>query len=345
MIRLKQSMLWACLIAIVTLAVLSVHGAFLGAGRAQAFFNSVPVAVFWGAFVVLLGAGIVAFRRLLWVPSLLLMHLGCILVVVGGMWGSRPGQDLQERFLATERISKGRMPILEGTAENRVAIADSNETKELPFSIRLRKFRIEYYEPGDLYIYSRDGRRWKLPAEAGRTQTLGRDLGRVTIQRVFRNFRMDISGDERIALDAPGGSNPALEVTIERPDGSTARRYVFLQRAGHNNPNDPLALTYTQSVRDYISELEVVRDNEVVASKDIEVNHPLYYDGYHFYQHEYGQNQFGDYTILMVVADSGLRIVYSGYAMLMVGIVWHFWGRRLRSALRSRRSNTSDGNQ
>lgn len=337
MTRWKRSLLWACLIAIAALAVLSVYGAFLGADRAQAFFNSVPVAVFWGAFVVLLAVGIIAFRRLLWVPSLLLMHLGCMLVVVGGMWGSKPGQDLRERFLGTEKIYKGRMPILEGTAENRVVLADSNDTKELPFSIRLREFRIEYYEPGDLFVYSRDGEQWKLPAEAGRTQTLGRDLGTVTVRRVFHNFRMDVSGDERIAVDAPGGSNPALEVTIERPDGSTARRFVFLQHTGHRDPGDPLVLAYTQSVRHYISELEVVRDNEVVASKDIRVNHPLYYDGYHFYQHSYGQNQYGDYTVLLVVADSGLRIVYSGYAMLIVGIVWHFWGRRLLSASRNHR--------
>ena len=345
MVRLKRSILWACLIAIAALAVLSVYGAFLGADRAQRFFNSVPVAVFWGTFVALLAAGIVAFRRLLWVPSLLLMHLGCILVLVGAMWGSQLGQDLQKRFLGTEMIRKGQMPILEGTAENRVMVADSNDTRELPFSIRLRDFRIEYYEPGDLYVYNREGRRWKLPAEPGRTRALGGDLGTVTIQRVFRNFKVDISGEERVAYDAPGGSNRALEVFIQKPDGSTATRYVFLRRAGHGNPNDPLAMAYEQSVRDYISELEVVRDNQVVASKDIEVNHPLHYGGYHFYQHSYGQNQMGDYTILMVVADSGLRIVYSGYTMLMVGIVWHFWGRPLRSALRNRRSNERDGNR
>ena len=232
MVRLKRSILWACLIVIAVLAVLSIYGAFLGADRAQAFFNSVPVVIYWGAFSVLLAAGIVAFRRLLWVPSLLLMHLGCIFILAGGMWGSRLGQDLQKRFLGTERIRKGQMPVLEGTAENRVMVADSNDTKELPFSIRLRDFRIEYYEPGDLYIQSRDGKRWKLPAKAGRSQGLGKDLGTVTIQRAFRNFKMDISGDERIAYDAPGGLNPALEVTIQRPDGSTARRYVFLHRAG-----------------------------------------------------------------------------------------------------------------
>ncbi len=334
MVRLKRSILWACLIAIAALAVLSVYGAFLGADRAQAFFNSVPVVIYWGAFGVLLAAGIAVFRRLLWAPSLLLMHMGCILILAGGMWGSPLGQDLQKRFFGTERIRKGQMPVLEGTAENRVMVADSNDTKELPFSIRLRDFRIEYYEPGDLYIQSRDGQRWKLPAEAGRSQALGKDPSTVTIQRAFRNFKMDISGDERIAYDAPGGLNPALEVMIEKPDGSTARRYVFLHRAGHANPNDPLVMSYEQSPRDYVSELEVVRDNTVVASKDIEVNHPLHHGGYHFYQHSYGQNQMGEYTILMVVSDAGLSIVYTGYAMLIVGVFLHFWGRPLWSSVR-----------
>jgi len=335
MVRLKRSILWACLIVIAALAVLSVYGAFLGADRAQAFFNSVPVVVYWGAFGALLAAGIAVFRRLLWVPSLLLMHLGCILILAGGMWGSPLGQDLQKRFFQTERIRKGQMPVLEGTAENRVMVADSNDTKELPFSIRLRDFRIEYYEPGDLYLQSRAGQRWKLPAEAGRSQALGGDLGTVTIQRVFRNFKMDISGDERIAYDAPGGLNPALEVMIQKPDGSTARRYVFLQRAGHANPSDPLVMSYEQSARDYVSELEVVQGNNVVARKDIEVNHPLHHGGYHFYQHSYGQNQMGEYTVLMVVSDAGLNIVYTGYAMLLVGVFWHFWGRRLWPSVRS----------
>jgi len=334
MVRLKRSILWACLIAIAALAVLSVYGAFLGADRAQAFFNSVPVVIYWGAFGVLLAAGIAVFRRLLWVPSLLLMHLGCILILAGGMWGSPLGQDLQKRFFGTERIRKGQMPVIEGTAENRVMVADSNDTKELPFSIRLRDFRIEHYEPGDLYIQSRDGKRWKLPAEAGRSQALGKDLGTVTIQRVFRNFKMDISGDERIAYDAPGGPNPAVEVTRQKPDGSKARRYGCLHRAGHANPDDSLVMSYEQSPRDYISELEVVRDNAVVASKDIEVNHPLHHGGYHFYQHKYGQNQMGEYTILMVVSDAGLSIVYTGYAMLIVGVFLHFWGRRLWSSAR-----------
>ncbi len=336
MVRLKRSVLWACTITIATLTVLSVYGAFLGSDRAQAFFNSVPVAVYWGLFIVLLGVGIVVFRRLLWVPSLLLMHLGGILVLVGGMWGSSLAYDLRQRFRGDETVRKGQMAILEGTSENRVMVVDSNDIHELPFAVRLRDFRIEHYEPGDLYVYSRQGQRWKLPAEAGQSVALGDDLGSVTIQRVFRNFKMDISGDERIAYDAPGGSNPALEVAIRKPNGSTARRYVFLDRMGHSSPDDPLIMAYERSVRDFISELEVLQDGLVVASKDIEVNHPLHYGGYHFYQHSYGQNQMGEYTVLMVVSDAGLNVVYTGYAMLIVGVFWHFWVRRFGTALKAR---------
>ena len=48
-------------------------------------------------------AGIALFRRLLRVPSLLAMHLGCILVLLGAMWGSRPGHALL-RYAANENV-------------------------------------------------------------------------------------------------------------------------------------------------------------------------------------------------------------------------------------------------
>ena len=91
--RFRRAVLWAVLAAIVLLTGLSIYGAFIGADRAETFFTSVPLAVYWFASVALLVAGIALFRRLLRVPALLLMHAGCILVVLGMMWGSKPGQD------------------------------------------------------------------------------------------------------------------------------------------------------------------------------------------------------------------------------------------------------------
>ena len=45
--RFKRAVLWAVLAAIILLTVLSIYGAFIGADRAQAFFSSLPLAVYW----------------------------------------------------------------------------------------------------------------------------------------------------------------------------------------------------------------------------------------------------------------------------------------------------------
>jgi hypothetical protein len=340
--RFKRIVLWAALVALMLLALLSIYGAFLGAERAQAFFTSLPLAFYWFALTALLMAGIVAFRRLGRVPSLLLMHIGCILVLLGAMWGSNGGHAIARKLFGIDKIPQGQMGILEQTQENRVVFTDSNSNRELPFFVRLKDFRMEYYRPGSLLVQSRSGQNWRLRAEAGQTLSLGDELGTVTIRRVFENFRIDIKGDNPVAYDEPGGSNPALEVSIERPGAAPGIRYVFERMPGHGNPNDPLSMNYSRMVRDYVSELEVVKNGQVVAAKDIEVNHPLHYGGYHFFQHSYGEDKLGEYTVLMVVSDSGLSLVYGGYMMLVAGVFWHFWGRRARAAVQSRRTMTRD---
>jgi len=340
MTRFRRAVLWAVLAAIVLLTGLSIYGAFIGADRAQAFFTSVPLAVYWFAAVALLVVGIALFRRLLRVPSLLLMHTGCILIVLGMMWGSKPGHALQKRLFGIDKIPVSELWLYEGVDENRVLVTDVNNLRELPFFVRLNDFRIEYYEPGQLWLYSRDERNWWMPAEAGQSLFLDEELGTVTIRRVFKNFKIDIKADEPVAYDEPNGSNPALEVTIERPGAKPGRRYVFERRPGHTNPNDPLAMVYRRMVKDYISELEIVQDGEVVASKNIEVNHPLYYGGYHIYQNKPGgEDEFGTFTGLLVVSASGLNAIYGGYVLLTGGIFWHFWGRRILDRIKTQ--NTS----
>jgi hypothetical protein len=338
--RLKRALLWTALIAILALTVFSIYGAFLGADRAEVFFNSLPLAVYWIALTALLAAGIVVFRRLLSVPSLLLIHLGCILILAGGMWGSKAGHTLQKRLLGVDKIPEGRMAILENSRDNRVRLEDSNDPAELPFFVKLGDFRIDYYEPGKLVILSREGGSWKLPAQRDQRIALDGELGTFTIRRAFKNFKMGNDGEK---IDAPGGSNPALEVLVERPDGTSTTRWVFAEFPGHAHPEDPFLLRYQRMPRDYVSELEIVRAGHVVAAKDIEVNHPLHYGGYHFYQSSYGADEFGrPYTVLMVVSDSGLYTVYAGYVLLVAGIAWHFWVRRALRLAKGRRPAETD---
>ncbi len=92
-----------------------------------------------------------------------------------------------------------------------------------------------------------------------------------------------------------------------------------------------------QAVREYKSELVVMRDGEEDLRKIGEVNDPLYYAGYHFFQSGY-DSEGHRYTVLTVVRDRGLLMVYVGMALLVAGAVWRFWARPM---LRRRRQEMS----
>jgi len=313
---------------ILQLIILSIYGAFLGAERAKSYFNSLTGALHWIFLTVLLIVGIIIFRRLVRVPALLLIHVGCILILAGSIWGSQAGHNLQKRLLGIEKIPTGQMLIYQGQHENRVVLEDSNQTGELPFYVRLKDFRVEYYKPDFLQIQTKQGKSWKVPIEIGKEISLGEDVGTVKIVRAFESFKIKVEDGKNIAFDDPNSAaNPALEVEIKSPDGKAATRYVFERFPSHTRPEDRLLLWYQRIISDYVSQLQILRNNEVVAEKDIEVNHPLHFGGYHFYQHSYDADA-GEYTILMVVSDTGLNLVYAGYLMLCIGALWHFWLKR-----------------
>lgn len=337
--KFRREVMWAAMTLIILLTVFSIYGAFIGAARAEAFFNRIPLAIYWVIFTILLIVAINIFPRLIRVPGLLLMHAGCILVLVGGMWGSKAGHEFQKRFLGIEKIRTGRMIIYEGHSNNRV-FQSENQFEELPFSIGLKDFRIEYYEPANLEIEITEGQTKTLSAEVGQEIDLGGALGKAKIVRAFENFKMSIEDGKHVAFDDPRpGSNPALEVQITDPNGQVATQFVFSLMPGFGHTQSKLKLKYNRpmnrAISDYISELEVVKDGKVVAEKDIEVNHPLYYGGYHFYQVDYDQ-QAGQFTILSVQSDTGLKLVFLGYWMLCIGIIWHLWLRHIFARIKSK---------
>jgi hypothetical protein len=320
----RRAALWAALIAIVLLTVMSIYAAFLGDDKAKEFFNSIPIAVYWLIFAVLLIVAIMLFPRLIRVPWLLLIHAGCILVLAGGMWGSQAGHKIQKALFGIDKIRTGQMAIYEGQSENRVTDEDG-QTRGLPFSIRLNDFRIEYYQPGTLQIQTSDGIGFKVSTKTGQEFFLGQQYGSIVIVRVFKNFRMTIDGDKKTATDAPGpDDNPAVEVLLKNPDGTTTTKYVSERFAGHIQPGDMFLLTYQRPIRDYISEVDVIKDGAIVAHKNIEVNRPLHFGGYFFTQHSYDE-QAGQYTVLGVASDTGLSAVYVGYVALCIGLFRHLW--------------------
>ena len=347
--KFSRSIMWMALLVIGLLTILSVFGAFIGAERAQIFFNSLPLSVYWYGLAVLLVAGFVEFPRLLRKPGLFMIHAGCLLILAGGMWGSQAGHRLSERFLGVRKIPNGYMLISEGNTENRVTNKDlRQQLGELPFSIKLNDFRLEYYEADEdpvprLYIQTKEGQYFQLVAKAGEEVSLGQGKGKLKVLRTFGNFKIQTENGKRIITDeGQGQENPAVEVEIEVPDGSSYTRYVFERFEGfsHDEDGDGLQLSYVlegaRIIRDYFSDVVIIENGKEVAGKSIEVNHPLHYGGYHFYQHSY-DSEAGEYTILSVTSDSGLYAVYVGYWLLCLGVLWQFWFRHIVGHIKSKK--------
>jgi cytochrome c biogenesis protein ResB len=228
--KFRCPLVWIALVMVVLLIILSIYGAFLGPYRAKSFFNSPALSAYWLALTAFLVTAFVIFGRLIRLPGLMLMHAGCIFILAGALWGSGTGLKVQNQLFGTDKIQRGRMIIFEGDAENRIRLEGSDQTKELPFHIKLKDFRIEFYKP--------------------------------------------------------------------------------------------------EYVRAYISDVQVIKDGNVVAEKSIKVNHPLHFGGYHFYQ-SFFDTEGHRYTVLSIVSDTGLNLVYAGYLMLGIGVFWHFWLRHI----------------
>jgi hypothetical protein len=340
-IRSNKIIMWTVLTAIGILIVLSIISAFYGSQRAKLIFNSIPSAFYFCTLAILLATGFIRFRSLVRKPAMFMTHAGFLMVLAGGIWGSQGCHYLRSKLFGSNKIPGGYMVIFEGQSQNKVYTEDFElNLGQLPFSIKLKDFRIEYYESTEpaiplLLIQTPGGKQLELPAEIGKEISVENPIKKIKITNIFNNFKIRFENGQKIISNEKEGHNPAVEIKIERSDGTAYTHYVFERFPGFNHNKDGLVLKYVlhkpMIIRDYLSQAAVIKDGNEVTDKVIELNHPLHYGGYHFYQHSYDSEE-GKYTILSMTSDSGLYMVYSGYWLICAGLVWHFWFKRPASS-------------
>ncbi len=127
---------------------------------------------------------------------------------------------------------------------------------------------------------------------------------------------------------APGEhhGNPAVLIEMEGPRGKTTE-WVFAHTPPHWYPDNNFAVLYEKSgmeVKDYKSILRVVENGKTMVTKTIEVNNPLKYKGFVFYQSSYDPE--GErYTGLQVTKNPGIIVVYAGFILLCLGVIFIFY--------------------
>jgi hypothetical protein len=83
----------------------------------------------------------------------------------------------------------------------------------------------------------------------------------------------------------------------------------------------------TEEARDYRSEL-VIDDGGLKLPVTLELNEPLRYRGYTFYQSSYLTSEQGEATILAVKKSGAWIYPYAATALLALGLFWHWRARR-----------------
>lgn len=270
----------------------------------------------------------------------ILTHISLLLILAGGVVRGLVGH-------------RGQIAFHEGQAAEHFVV--DGEPRKLPFTVHLAKFEIEMYEQDDTgpqiksegvaVIWPAEDIRTSLPLALDEAQWVlpqgeepgSKDALRVKVLRRVLDFVVDTNTRQVLSRsDSP--HNPAILVETVYA-GSTNSVWLFakypdfdMHADGPAGQKPPYRLAYAAEVqgaappqvKDYKSSLRILEGNSVVKEKTIEVNAPLSYRGYRFYQSGYNP-QDPKWTSLQVVRDPGVPLVYAGFALMIVGLVLVFY--------------------
>ena len=262
----------------------------------------------------------------------LITHISMLLVLCGGV----------VRIWCGER---GQLQFREGdTVES---FSDGAKSIPLPFKLHLVKFTTEFHEsdePELLHLRIQGAEEhWSIPTKELAVHSLSpkgteatpENTYQVTILKRVPDFVID-SASGQVESRSTEMNNPALQVQIVHR-AATNTLWAFALHPGFNMHSGGekmlVDVRYTiphptgangGQVKDWKSTLQILEDGVVVKEKTIEVNSPLSYKGYTFYQSGYNPKD-PKWTSLQVVRDPGVPLVYAGFFFLIVGLTMVFY--------------------
>jgi len=246
-------------------------------------------------------------------------HFGLFLVLFSTSLGSSDMQRLT-------------MNCYEGKAESHAA-DESGGVIELPISIELLNFNIDEFRPKIAIVDNQNG---QIIEENGKLQIelLDRDslhIGSFQIRlEQFLNSSMKTDEDYLASNEAGSATSAKLKVT-----NSTNKSEVsgWLCSGNYAMPSEALKLNENFSLvmlpaepRKFSSELSIQTQNGKNVQTVIEVNQPFKIDGWEIYQLSYNteMGRWSDLSVLELVRDPWLPIVYLGIFLMMVGAAFLF---------------------
>ncbi len=144
---------------------------------------------------------------------------------------------------------------------------------------------------------------------------------------VFKKFVKNGKLESKEYSASDNYNNPVVKVLWEKDGKSTELMFSSKDKQATFVENGKVALLLRDKntdPKDYRSYVTVIDNGKEVKKHVIEVNSPLVYKGYYFYQSNYDPNN-PHYSGISVSKDPGAYIVFLGFFMLTLGGILRFY--------------------
>lgn len=179
-------------------------------------------------------------------------------------------------------------------------------------------------ENNNRYIYTNEGKvvenaYWEL----NRKYEIGNTGHQLRLLKFYPSFAIK----EEVVQRSEELKNPALFIETSGPLG-TASEWLFARDARpwwYEDGN--FALLYQEQqemIKDFKSTLKIIDGGKTALTKTIEVNDPLSYKGFDFYQANYDPNN-PRFSGIQITSHPGIPVVYAGFGVLCFGVVFIFY--------------------
>ena len=268
--------------------------------------------------------GLISIKRILqfkWSNAgFILNHVGLFLALTAGMLGTG---DLQRLSINT----------YEGKP-SWIATDAQKYQIELPFAFYLKDFIIEEYHP-------------KLALVDNKTGTIAQNNGKnlYLIEKgetyYFQNFEVTV--DEFLASSARIGNRyhpvnelgapPSAKITVKNTENDSIQN-AWISSGSFSHSYESLKISDAYSmvmtipeIKKFSSDIDILTKDGERISTVLEVNKPFKFRGYKIYQLSYDDKmgKWSDLSVLELVRDPWLPIIYIGIFMMIAGAIYMFW--------------------
>lgn len=187
------------------------------------------------------------------------------------------------------------------------------------------------------FLYLRDGniienKGWELDKK----YNIGDSGYQLKLLKYYPNFKIK----EKMLQKSDEEINPAILVEMDGPRGTSKSEWLFAKDARvwwYDDMN--FAILYKEQaemIKDFKSKLQVIDNGITVKTKVIEVNDYLSYKGIDFYQANYDPDN-PKFSGLQITSHPGIPVVFSGFWILVFGIVFIFYIKPLIKRIRKKK--------